>query len=322
MGGDFGPRVTVPASVLALNKLEGTRALLVGDAEQIEEALRPVADGLTDRIDIVPASEVVEMSDSPAAALRSKKDSSMRVALDLVKAGAADACVSAGNTGALMAISRFVLKTIESVDRPAIMSSLPTRNGETLMLDLGANVECDSEQLYQYAVMGSSFYKALYQHESPAVALLNIGEEEVKGNDRIKQANEILRSDDSINYVGYVEGNDILTGRVQVIVCDGFTGNVALKSIEGAARLFVDELKALFQRSWYSRLIGLLALPLVKTVLSRFNPGKYNGATLAGLNGVVIKSHGAATREEYAQAIMLAAREVENTVPSRLEKLL
>lgn len=321
MGGDFGPQTTMPASLLALREYEEMRAFLVGDMDQISSYLVGVPDSVMDRVEIVAATQAVGMGESPSAVLRTKKDSSMRVALELVKSGKADACVSAGNTGALMALSRYVLRTCETIDRPAIMSAIPTSRGHTYMLDLGANVECDSEQLYQFALIGNAVLKNLHHIESPRIALLNVGEEDIKGNDTVRRANELLKSDAGLNYVGYVEGTDILSGKVDVIVCDGFVGNIALKSIEGVAKFFLAELRHVIQKNLFTRLLGFIALPLFKGLYGRFDPGKYNGASLVGLNGVVVKSHGSANVQEYVIAIGQAVEEVRNNIPGVIEKL-
>ena len=268
------------------------------------------------------ASEVIHMDEQPAVALRVKKDSSMRVAIECVNSGEADACVSAGNTGALMAIGRYVLRTCEGIDRPAILSTLPSKQGYTFMLDLGANVDCNSEQLYQFALMGQAVAIALKTADMPKVALLNIGEEDVKGNDQVKQANELLSADPTINYVGYVEGNDILSGKADVIVCDGFVGNVALKSIEGASRYLLGQLEQqLNDLGWKKYLFGWLLRPLFKRFLQRFNPAEYNGATLVGLRGVVVKSHGAADKKAFAHAIELAIKEADQKIPEKIMSL-
>ena len=306
------------------------RVIVVGDKNKIEGELQLLADSSSvipsfqkdNRLEIQHASEVIGMDESPSIALRTKKDSSLRVAIQLVKAQRADGCVSAGNTGALMAISRFVLKTCETIDRPAIISALPTAKGQAYMLDLGANVDCHSEQLYQFALMGDVLVRELKGVQRPRIALLNVGEEEIKGNDQVKQANELLQSDPSLNYVGYVEGSDILNGKADVIVCDGFVGNVALKSIEGAATLIVRMLSDAFKRNWYTKLVGILAEPVLRRLFQRLDPSTHNGASLVGLRGVVVKSHGNANANEFVRAIELAVSEVQKDIPSLIEKTL
>jgi len=288
MGGDHGPRVTVGAAKLALEEIPGIELVLVGDEAQLRESLQKRELAGESRITIHHASEVVDMDEMPAVALKKKKDSSMRVAINLVKEGRVQACVSAGNTGALMATSKFVLKTIQGISRPAICTLLPGINGHTHILDLGANVNPNSEQLFQYAVMGVELTKAVENIEDPSVGLLNVGEEEIKGNDRVKQAAALL-SESHLNYVGFVEGNDIYTGKVDVIVCDGFTGNIALKASEGVAKLLTSHAKEEFQKSLYGKLAALLTMPVLNAVRRRIDPRRYNGASLLGLRGIVIK---------------------------------
>jgi phosphate acyltransferase len=253
--------------------------------------------------------------------LRKKKDSSLRVAIDLVKAGQADACVSAGNTGALMATARFVLKTLPGIDRPALMVSVPTMHGRTHMLDLGANTDCTAEHLFQFAVMGSVVVNGIENIECPRVALLNIGEEAIKGNDTVRQAAALL-SASHLNYVGFIEADRIPEQRADVVVCDGFTGNVALKSIEGTARLIRHFLKEEFGRGIYGRLAGLVALPALRALSSRLDPRRYNGASLVGLDGIVIKSHGGADEFAFGQALETAVIEVSKQVPEQIRRLL
>jgi glycerol-3-phosphate acyltransferase PlsX len=257
------------------------------------------------------------MDEPPSKALRGKKDSSMRVALDLVKRREAHACVSAGNTGALMAVARFVLKTLPSVDRPAIITAVPSLKGRTHMLDLGANVDCTAEHLFQFAVMGSELVTAVEGIQAPKVGLLNIGEEEIKGNEQVKQAHELL-SASSLNYVGYVEGDDIYLGGVDVVVSDGFVGNVALKSSEGVAKLVRHFLNKSFKRNWLTRLSGLAAMPVISSFRRTFDPRRYNGASLLGLRGIVIKSHGGADKLAFENAIHIAEKEIHSNVPERI----
>jgi len=327
MGGDLGLLTTIPAVVTLLNKLPLLRVFVVGDEKRIQHQL-DLLPGSTarvstfkaqDRLRVVHASESIAMNELPSVALRSKKDSSIRVALQLVKDQQADACVSAGNTGALMAISRFVLKTCKTIDRPAIVSEFPTADGQSYMLDLGANVDCDAEQLYQFALMGAVYVRELRDIQRPRIALLNVGEEEIKGNDQVKQANELLQSDPELNYVGYIEGSDILGGKADVVVCDGFVGNVALKSIEGAAKLIVKMLTDAFQRTWYTRFIGKLAESILRRFYHQLDPSIHNGASLIGLRGVVIKSHGNANASEFVNALELAVSEVERNIPAVMD---
>ena len=318
MGGDHGPTVTVPAAISALDEDKHLHLILVGDQDILQHAIQQFAGSSeVDRLQVHHASQQVEMCELPSQALRGKKDSSMRVAIDLVKAGTAGACVSAGNTGALMAMGRFVLKTLPGIDRPAIISALPTIKGHTHMLDLGANVDVDAETLFQFAVMGSILTRAVDNIESPTVGLLNIGEEEIKGNERIKEAGRMLTAS-NINYVGFIEGDDIYKGTVDVVVCDGFDGNVALKTSEGVARMISHYMKQEFMRTPLTRLAGLIAMPVLKAFRRRIDPGRYNGATLIGLNGIVIKSHGGADAASFATAIREAVIEIHKNVPQQI----
>jgi glycerol-3-phosphate acyltransferase PlsX len=251
-------------------------------------------------------------------ALRNKKDSSMRRALEAVRDGTAQACVSAGNTGALMALARYIVKMIPGIDRPAIITAIPTETGHTLMLDLGANVDCDSEALFQFGIMGSVLSQAVDQVPQPRVGLLNIGEEEIKGNDQVKQASHLLQNSPFINYIGFIEGNDIFAGKCDVVVTDGFTGNNVLKASEGIVRLLAFKLRAVFQRNWLNKLVGLLILPILKSFKREIDPDQYNGATLIGLKGIVIKSHGAASVQATVCAIEEAIKEVEMDIPRKI----
>src|SRR5690625_1325322 len=293
MSGDYGPSVTVPAVLQALEEFPELSVILVGNQKVLRGVLNKHKARLDERLVLRHASEVVEMSEPPSRAMRAKKDSSMRVAADLVKEGRAMACVSAGNTGAFMAIARFVLKTLPGIDRPAIISAIPSVNGHTHMLDLGANAECSSEQLFQFSVMGSVLVSAVNGIEEPKVGLLNIGEEEMKGNEVLRDAAELLNASD-LNYIGFVEGNDIYTGDVDVVVCDGFVGNVALKASEGLASLVSQFMHEEFKRNLVSKFSGLCALPVLNRFRDRVDPRNYNGASLLGLQGVAIKSHGSA----------------------------
>ena len=317
MGGDHGPSVTVPACLEFLAATLDTRVILVGQQGALEAALATTRPALRERVSVHPASEVVDMDEPPADALRRKKDSSMRVAINLVKEGAAHACVSAGNTGALMAIARFVLKTLPGIDRPAIASQLPTRSGETLVLDLGANVNCTPAQLVQFAAMGSALATAMKGIERPTVGLLNIGEEDIKGNDVVKDTAELLRTS-GLNFYGNVEGDDIYKGTTDVVVCDGFVGNVALKTSEGLAQMLYDFLKAEFTRNPLTRLAALVAYPVLMAFKRRIDPRRYNGATLVGLRGVVVKSHGGADVLAFVNALKRAHAEVEHGVLDRI----
>ncbi|MEN8212760.1 MAG: phosphate acyltransferase PlsX [Pseudomonadota bacterium] len=313
MGGDHGVSVIVPAACAYVATDPGVELILVG----LEDAIREQQPQLPERVSIHPASQVVEMSDLPSQALRKKKDSSMRVAIDLVKQGEADACVSAGNTGALMATARFVLKMLPYVDRPAIITALPNISTQTWVLDLGANVDSSEHHLYQFAVMGSEQVAALSGIAKPRVGLLNIGEEEIKGNEQVKKANELLNRSD-LNYVGYVEGDNIFDGSVDVVVADGFVGNIALKSSEGVARMIRHFLKQSFKRNLLSKITALLAVPVIKCFAERIDPRRYNGATLLGLNGIVIKSHGGADELSFQNAIGIAKKAVHTNIPSRI----
>jgi len=317
MGGDRGPAVTVPASLCALRDHPDLQLILVGDQPALLRELQK--HGTTDgRLTVRHASQQVEMHELPSQALRTKKDSSMRVAINLVKEGAAAACVSAGNTGALMATARYVLKTLPGVERPAIICTLPTMHGQTHMLDLGANVDSTSEHLFQFAVMGSVLTSAVNSIERPTVGLLNIGEEEIKGNDRVKEAARLFAESGIINYAGFVEGDDIYKGTVDVVVCDGFIGNVALKTSEGVARMITHFLREEFTRSPLSKLIALLAKPVLKGFRYKIDPRRYNGASLIGLQGIVVKSHGSADEVAFANAIKEAVVEVRKNVPQRI----
>jgi glycerol-3-phosphate acyltransferase PlsX len=317
MGGDHGFKVVVPAALDVLDRNPALRLILVGDEAVLRSAVAGSPHVEAGRLSIHPASELVEMHDSPAKALKNKKDSSMRVAINLVKDGTAGACVSAGNTGALMAIAKFVLKTIPGIDRPAIIGIVPSLHGHTHVLDLGANVDCSAEHLRQFAIMGYELVKAVENSPNPKVGLLNIGEEEIKGNEQVKQAVKLI-ADSHINFIGFVEGNDIYTGDVDVVVTDGFIGNVALKSSEGLAKMISIALKEAFSENWLTKLAGLIALPVLRAFRKRFDPGQYNGASLVGLRGIVVKSHGNADRAAFAKAIEVAALEIENAVPQRI----
>jgi phosphate acyltransferase len=317
MGGDHGPAVTIPAALAFLEETPDARVILVGLPAPCTALLAKSRSPARDRISLQAATEVVAMDEPPADALRKKKDSSMRVAINLVKDGTAQACVSAGNTGALMAIARFVLKTLPGIDRPAIASHLPTRKGVTTALDLGANVNCTCEQLVQFAVMGSALATAVDGIERPTIGLLNIGEEDIKGNDMVKKAAELLKAS-PLNFYGNVEGDDLYKGTTDVVVCDGFVGNVALKVSEGLVVMLYEFLKAEFMRNPVRKLAALAAFPALRAFKKRVDPRRYNGATLVGLKGVVVKSHGGADVLGFGYALRKAHTEVASGV---LEKI-
>ncbi len=321
MGGDAGVEMVISGIKIALEKSQNIHLVLVGDEATIHEVLTEKELITDSRISVRHASEVILCDDSPASVLRNKKDASMRVAIEMVKSGDADACVSAGNTGALMALARFILKTLPGIDRPAICTTVPSKGGRVHWLDLGANVDSSAEQLLQFAVMGSALCTVVDGIESPEVGLLNIGSEAIKGNEPVKQAAELLKSS-PLNYVGFVEGNDIYNGKLDVIACDGFVGNIALKTSEGLAKLIGDLLKQNFSRNWLTKLSALIAMPVLKRVTATIDPGKYNGASLLGLNGIVIKSHGGADAPAFANAIRIAELEVAKQLPSKIRDLL
>lgn len=317
MGGDHGPSVVIPAVLYSLQQHEDLCLILVGDQEILRQHLAEHKASENDRLRIHHATQKVEMDESPAVALRGKKDSSMRVAINLVKDGVAKACVSAGNTGALMAIAKFVLKTLPSIDRPAIIYSMPTMKEDTRvrLLDLGANVDSEAEHLLQFAVMGSILASAIDGIKNPSVGLLNIGKEDIKGNEQVKKAAQLFLETKTINYIGYVEGDDIYKGIADVVVCDGFVGNVALKVAEGVAKLFSHYMKNAFNRNWLTRLSGLAALYVLKSFAKQIDPSRYNGASLVGLQGIVIKSHGSANKIAFANAINEARLEAKQDIP-------
>lgn len=317
MGGDHGPAVTVPASLAFLEATPGAAVVLVGRPDAIEPILKKSRSPARDRVRVHAASEVIGMDEAPAEALRRKKDSSMRVAINLVRDGEAHGCVSAGNTGALMGIARFVLKTLPGIDRPAIASQMPTKKGIVTMLDLGANVNCSAEQLVQFAAMGSALVSAVDHIERPTVGLLNIGEEEIKGNDVVKEAAERLRVS-GLNFHGNVEGTDIFRGTTDVVVCDGFVGNVALKTTEGLVQMLYEFLKAEFTRGLLSKAAAAVAYPVLARFKRRIDPRRYNGATLVGLKGVVVKSHGGADAIAFRNALGKAHAEIAEGVLDRI----
>jgi glycerol-3-phosphate acyltransferase PlsX len=317
MGGDTGLDVVVPAAITAANQHPDVQFILVGDEAKLKLAIATAGATGNPRLKIHHASQKVEMDELASSAMRNKKDSSMRVALNLVKGGVAHACVSAGNTGALMATSRFVLKMLPGIDRPAICTSLPSLTGHTLMLDLGANVDCNAEHLFQFALMGSVLAGAVDGNEHPRVGLLNIGEEEIKGNEQVKQAAQLL-SAGMPDYAGYAEGDDIYKGGFDVIVCDGFVGNVSLKTGEGLAKMIAEFMKQEFKRNIFTKLSALIAMPVLKAFRRHIDPRAYNGASLLGLRGIVIKSHGGADVFAFSNAIKVAILQVRENVPERI----
>ncbi|HHM06424.1 MAG TPA: phosphate acyltransferase PlsX [Gammaproteobacteria bacterium] len=316
MGGDHGVGVVVPAALRVLSEQPALRLIVVGRQDALEEELARHNTPAADRLIVHHASQVVDMDELPSVAMRTKKDSSMRVAINLVKSGQAAACVSAGNTGALMATARFVLKTLPGIDRPALCTAVPTITGHTHILDLGANVDSSAETLFQFAVMGAALTSAVENNPSPSVGLLNIGEEEIKGNERVKEVARLLHASD-LNYAGFIEGDDIYAGAVDVVVCDGFVGNVALKTSEGVAKMIRHYLAEGFRRNLFTRVAGALALPVLKSFGNKIDWRHYNGASLLGLRGTVVKSHGRADDVAFANAIREAALEVQNGVPER-----
>lgn len=332
MGGDYGPSVTLPAALSVLKRHPDLHLILVGDSAVIESYLKNPfpprggrwpegPEGGHPRLTIRHTTQQVDNDEAPARALRGKKDSSMRVAIDLVKEGAAQACVSAGNTGALMATAHYVLKTLAGVDRPAIMATFPTVSGLGVrLLDLGANVDSSAENLYQFAVMGSIVTRLVAGIDKPRVGLLNIGAEAIKGNEQVKQTAALLQDCPVINYIGYVEGDDIFKEAADIIVCDGFVGNITLKACEGSAKIIGTYLKEAFMKTTLTRAVGLLAKPILKTVAKQLDPGRFNGASLLGLRGIVIKSHGGANTVAFAHAIEEAVTEVVNNIPERIHQ--
>jgi phosphate acyltransferase len=323
MGGDHGASVIVPAALQSLARHQHLQLILVGDSDVLKRQLLASKKNNSyseDRLLIHHTSQTVEMDEPPAQALRGKKDSSMRVAINLVKVGKAQACVSAGNTGALMATARFVLKTIPGIDRPAIISAFPTRKGNKCMrmLDLGANVDSSAEHLVQFAVMGSVLASAIDNISNPEVCLLNIGEEDIKGNEQVKKASLLLSGSKMLNFGGYIEGDEIYHGNADVVVCDGFVGNVALKTTEGVAKFIGLMIRQAFYKNIFTRIAGLIAKPVLNIVTKSINPDRYNGASFIGLQGVVIKSHGGANVPAFANAITEAIVQAEKNIPQRI----
>lgn len=322
MGGDHGPAVTVPAAISFANHEPAAELILVGLQDVIRAELKKHKAENHPRLSIHNASEVITMDDPLEVALRRKKDSSMRVAITLVKEGRAQACVSAGNTGALMAVSRYILKTIPGVDRPAICTLIPNqRDAPTFMLDLGANVDCEPQHLHQFAVMGSALVAATEGRSKPTVGLLNVGEEDIKGNDLVKRTAELLRADHAkgvLNFYGNVEGNDIFEGTTDIVVCDGFVGNVTLKASEGLGRFFKATLTTEFKSSPWNMLGAFIARRALRSISQRLNPSRYNGASLLGLRGLVFKSHGSADSYGYEWAIKRAFDAASHDLLSRI----
>lgn len=321
MGGDRGPDVVVPAALSVLERDDSVRLVLVGLEEVLQKAQAEADDRYGKRLSFVIATEVVAMDESPVDALRRKKDSSMRRSIELVKEGDADACVSAGNTGALMATAKYVLKTLPGIDRPAIISSVPSFNGRTYMLDMGANVGCTAEQLLQFGLMGSVIAEDMLEKERPAIGLLNIGQEDMKGNETVREAGQLL-AESGLNYIGFVEGDQIFSDEVDVVVSDGFVGNVALKTMEGLASLVGSFLKEEFNRNTLRQLQGLGAQSALDALRRRLDSRRYNGATLVGLNGIVVKSHGGADHLAFENAVQTAIVEARKGVPVQIGKLL
>jgi len=329
MGGDQGPLITIPSAIMAIESMPNLHLILCGDENIITTELArlnitPENSAHHQQLTIYPTTEEVEMDEKPAFALRTKKNSSMRKALDLVSEGKAQACVSAGNTGALFSMAHFVLKTLPGVERPALISSLPTHDNDkhVFMLDLGANVFCDSHVLYQFGVMGSVMAMQVDGIENPRIALLNMGEEAMKGSDHIKQAALELSANKDINYIGFIEGSDIFSNKADVIVCDGFVGNVALKTCEGVARLVYKKSEKLFSQNFLTKLLAKIFKPSLKKLFKSVNPDQYNGASLIGLRGIVVKSHGNANSRAFYSAIMEAVKEVERQVPTKIKNTL
>ena len=322
MSGDHGLSSALPAAITCMEKMDDIYLLLIGDQEQINNNIPPKIQKLQNKkYSVLHTNEYISMDEDILSAIRSKKNSSMRLSITAVKDKTADACVSAGNTGALMALSKIILKTISGIDRPAICTALPTKKGHMHMLDLGANVECDSKHLYQFAIMGSVLVQSLEESLNPRIGLLNIGSEEFKGNETIKNAGTMMQSS-SLNYGGYVEGDDIFEGNYDVIVTDGFAGNIALKSIEGVANIISHFIKNEFKKNLYNKFSALISFPVMKGVRKKVDPRRYNGASLLGLQGVVVKSHGGADSYAFARAIRTAYYEVKNGVLGKIESLI
>ena len=321
MGGDFGPSVTIPASLKILKKYGNISIVLVGNADEITKILKKKKSLNHPRITIHNATQIVGMDELPQSALKNKKDSSMRVSINLVKEGVVDACVSAGNTGALMATARFVLRMLPGIDRPAISSELPNANGTTCMLDLGANADCTPEQLLQFGIMGSILTNVLHKKNNPSIGLLSNGSEAMKGSEVVKKSAELFRNS-HLNFHGNVEGDDIFKGTTDVVVCDGFTGNISLKTTEGLAQMMANFLTLEFKRNFLTKISALIALPVLKRFKKRLDPRRYNGASFLGLNGIVVKSHGGADEFAFIHALETTISESENDVISKIKNQL
>ncbi len=324
MGGDFGPHVTLPASLSALERHPYLNILLFGEVDQLDSLLarQRISESIMSRLQIRPSGISVSMDEKPSAAIRHRQDSSMSLAVQAVADNKAGACISAGNTGALMAFGRLVLKMQPGIDRPAIIASVPTLAGHCYMLDLGANVDCSAEHLMQFAVMSSVMVEAVDGNLHPKVGLLNVGEELIKGNEQVRLANELIREQDGLNYIGYVEGDDVFAGKADIVVCDGFVGNVSLKSSEGLARLISKRVLQGFSRNLYRRCLAFLARPVLKEIQEQIDPSRRNGATLLGLQGIVMKSHGSADQKCFGYALDRAITEVVQNVPEKIAERL
>ncbi|RRJ84701.1 phosphate acyltransferase PlsX [Aestuariirhabdus litorea] len=320
MSGDLGPREAVLAAVSSLQEHPELSLILVGDTPILRQHLSDCPPYDRSRLSIAHAADVINMDDKPSVALRSKRASSMRIALEQVSLGAAQACISCGNTGALMALGRFLLKTFPGIDRPAIITRLPTESGFTYMLDLGANVDCTGDHLYQFAAMGAAMVEALHQLPSPRIRLLNVGSEEMKGNEQVRLAARLIKHNEALNYQGFIEGSELFSGVCELIVCDGFVGNIALKTSEGVGRMLQHNLQQIATSSWYTRLASLLLKPYIEKLLHSGDPDRYNGASLLGLQGIVIKSHGQSDSKRIQQAIRQAMAEAKNNVPTLLNE--
>lgn len=319
MGGDYGPPVFISAVKKLLKNYPAVEFQLFGDVLLLEKLLSAKSLSGHSRLHLVDSSDHVKMTDLPSAALKNKKNSSMRLALESVRDGRAHACVSAGNTGALMAISRFILKMLPGIDRPAIISAIPTmKGGHVYLLDLGANVECDEQRLLQFAIMGDQLAKCLDVNKNPKVGLLNVGEEENKGSEVLKKASQLIGEVESIHYGGFLEGNQIFSGDFQVVVTDGFTGNSVLKASEGLSQYLTQKIKRAFEKNWWTRFCGFLARPVIKALRAEINPEKYNGACLIGLRGIVIKSHSSANANATYCAVEEAILQSRQNLPGKI----
>ncbi|WP_372739562.1 phosphate acyltransferase PlsX [Neptunomonas sp.] len=324
MGGDFGPHVILPACLSALKRYPYLKILLIGEIDQLESLLskQRFAESIMSRLVLVPSGDSVSMDEKPSSAIRHRQNSSMGLAVKAVAEKQADACVSGGNTGALMAFGRLTLKMLPGIERPAIVASVPTMNGHCYMLDLGANVDCSAAHLLQFAIMASVMVEAVDNKPQPTIGLLNVGEEMVKGNEQVRLANDLVRQQQGLNYIGYVEGNDVFAGKADIVVCDGFVGNVTLKSSEGLARLISGKVRLGFTRNLYRRFLAMLARPVLKEIQVQLDPSRRNGATLLGLQGIVIKSHGSADQRCFGYALDRAIAEVLQNVPGRISERL